>query len=272
MSLRIGSKPPSTSDPCRYTPTRLVPQTACAFSTTRATYRSAASFTRRTYRCGVADRLDGASMFAARWDMTNDHDATAVFHDLHTSGCFVMPNPWDAGSAVALEQLGFKALATTSSGFAWTMGLPDNNVALDQVIVHLTAIVEAVSVPVNADFEGGYAVEPDGRRGQRDTSSGDRDSWALDRGLLRRRVRPVVRLRSCGGTSRCRPEGDRRQRYAESCSLAGRRVSSAGDRTSTRRSDACARMPRLALTACTRLVSASASTSQPLLLQWLPNR
>lgn len=87
-------------------------------------------------------------------------DPVAEFHRLHSSGCFVMPNPWDAGSAVALEQLGFKALATTSAGFAWTLGRPDNGVTLEQALDHLRVIAAAVTVPVNADFEGGYAVDP----------------------------------------------------------------------------------------------------------------
>jgi methylisocitrate lyase len=83
------------------------------------------------------------------------------FRRLHASGTFVMPNPWDAGSARALEQLGFKALATTSAGFAWTTGHADSHVTLEDTIGHLRAVVDAVSVPVNADFEGGYAVEPE---------------------------------------------------------------------------------------------------------------
>jgi 2-methylisocitrate lyase-like PEP mutase family enzyme len=85
---------------------------------------------------------------------------TAEFHRLHSAGCFVMPNPWDAGSARALEQLGFKALATTSAGLAWTLGRADTQVTRDQVLAHLRLIAGAVSVPVNADFEGGYAVDP----------------------------------------------------------------------------------------------------------------
>ena len=89
-------------------------------------------------------------------------DARVVaFHRLHTSGCFVMPNPWDAGSARALEQLGFPALATTSAGFAWTLGRSDNRVTLDEALAHLRAVAAAVSVPVNADFEGGFAIEPE---------------------------------------------------------------------------------------------------------------
>lgn len=86
---------------------------------------------------------------------------TARFHELHASGCFVIPNPWDAGSARLLAQLGFPALATTSSGFAWTLGRSDNHVSLDEALAHFRAIAAAVDVPVSADFEGGFAVEPD---------------------------------------------------------------------------------------------------------------
>lgn len=72
-----------------------------------------------------------------------------------------MPNPWDAGSARALEQLGFPALATTSAGFAWTLGRADNQITLAQALEHLRTIASVVSVPVNADFEGGFAIEPE---------------------------------------------------------------------------------------------------------------
>ena len=87
-------------------------------------------------------------------------DRVAAFHQLHSSGCFVMPNPWDAGSARALAQMGFAALATTSAGFAWTVGHADNDVSLEQTLAHLRAIAAAVDVPVNADFAGGFAVDP----------------------------------------------------------------------------------------------------------------
>ena len=87
-------------------------------------------------------------------------DHVAEFHRLHSSGCFVMPNPWDLGTARALEQMGFKALATTSAGLAWTLGTPDGQVTLDEALEHLRQISGAVTVPVNADFENGYAVEP----------------------------------------------------------------------------------------------------------------
>lgn len=87
-------------------------------------------------------------------------DRITAFQQLHSTGCFVMPNPWDAGSARALEKMGFQALATTSAGFAWTTGRADTQVTLDQVLHHLRTVVEAVQVPVNADFEGGFAVDP----------------------------------------------------------------------------------------------------------------
>src|SRR4051812_49201599 len=92
--------------------------------------------------------------------MNAHEDRPMAFRRLHASGCFVMPNPWDVGSARALESIGFKALATTSAGFAWTLGRTDNQVTLDQVLEHLRVIAAAVKVPVNADFEGGFAVDP----------------------------------------------------------------------------------------------------------------
>ena len=89
------------------------------------------------------------------------NDRFGVFRQLHQSGCFVIPNPWDIGSARLLAQLGFKALATTSSGFAWSLGRRDNHVTLTESLGHLRAISGSVDVPVNADFEGGFAVEAD---------------------------------------------------------------------------------------------------------------
>lgn len=86
----------------------------------------------------------------------------ARFRELHESGCFVIPNPWDAGSARLLVQLGFPALATTSSGFAWSVGRRDNRVSLELALAHFRAISSAVAVPVSGDFEGGFAIEPAG--------------------------------------------------------------------------------------------------------------
>jgi 2-methylisocitrate lyase-like PEP mutase family enzyme len=90
--------------------------------------------------------------------------AVARFRDLHASGCFVLPNPWDTGSAIYLEHLGFKALATTSAGFAFSRALPDSVSAVprDLVLEHFREIAAATSLPVNADFQTGYANQPDG--------------------------------------------------------------------------------------------------------------
>jgi 2-methylisocitrate lyase-like PEP mutase family enzyme len=93
--------------------------------------------------------------------MGEQDDRVAAFRELHVDGCFVIPNPWDVGSAVALQRMGFKALATTSAGLAWTLGRPDNEIDLEQALAHLRAVADAVEVPVNADFEGGFAIEPE---------------------------------------------------------------------------------------------------------------
>jgi 2-methylisocitrate lyase-like PEP mutase family enzyme len=85
-----------------------------------------------------------------------------TYRKLHDSGCFVIPNPWDIGSARYLQHLGFKALASTSAGYAFAQGLPDNAVSLDAMLQHLHELCAATDVPVNADFEGGYANDPDG--------------------------------------------------------------------------------------------------------------
>ncbi len=85
-----------------------------------------------------------------------------IFQQLHQSGCFVIPNPWDVGSARLLQGLGFKALATTSSGFAWSQGHPDNGVSRDATFAHLADMVAASDVPVNADFESGFAADAAG--------------------------------------------------------------------------------------------------------------
>lgn len=93
--------------------------------------------------------------------MSGSADRCRVFQKLHESGCFVIPNPWDAGSARLLAQLGFTALATTSSGFAWSLGKADNHIALADALGHFRSVTQAVGIPVNADFEGGFAIEPE---------------------------------------------------------------------------------------------------------------
>jgi 2-methylisocitrate lyase-like PEP mutase family enzyme len=93
--------------------------------------------------------------------MTTVADRIRVFRQLHESGCFVIPNPWDVGSARLLVQLDFPALATTSSGFAWSLGRQDNHVSLAEALTHFRSVAAAVSVPINGDFEGGFAIAPD---------------------------------------------------------------------------------------------------------------
>jgi 2-methylisocitrate lyase-like PEP mutase family enzyme len=92
---------------------------------------------------------------------TTAAEKRAIFHKMHEAGCFALPNPWDIGSARALQQLGFKALASTSAGFAWSIGRSDNQVTVEDVLQHLAALCAAVDLPVNADFEGGFAHEPE---------------------------------------------------------------------------------------------------------------
>jgi 2-methylisocitrate lyase-like PEP mutase family enzyme len=89
-------------------------------------------------------------------------DKRRAFRQLHETGCFVIPNPWDVGSALYLQSLGFKALATTSSGFAWSQGRADNAISRDMALVHLQDMVAATDLPVNADFESGFAMDAAG--------------------------------------------------------------------------------------------------------------
>lgn len=89
-------------------------------------------------------------------------DKRRTFHELHRGGCFVIPNPWDPGSARYLQSLGFKALATTSSGFAWSRGHPDYGITRNAALEHFRAMVDATDLPINADFQNGFAHEPRG--------------------------------------------------------------------------------------------------------------
>ena len=86
----------------------------------------------------------------------------ARFRELHQSGCFILPNPWDVGSARMLESLGFEALASTSTGYAWSTGRPDYAVSRDDVLEHLTTLANSVNLPLNADFEAGFAPDLEG--------------------------------------------------------------------------------------------------------------
>jgi 2-methylisocitrate lyase-like PEP mutase family enzyme len=92
---------------------------------------------------------------------TTTADKRTTFRKMHEAGCFVLPNPWDIGTARALAHIGYKAIASTSAGFAWSIGKADNRMTLDEVCAHLTALCGAVDLPVNADFEGGFAHKPE---------------------------------------------------------------------------------------------------------------
>ncbi|HLQ13981.1 MAG TPA: isocitrate lyase/phosphoenolpyruvate mutase family protein [Steroidobacteraceae bacterium] len=133
-------------------------------------------------------------------------DKRRSFRRLHESGCFLLPNPWDLGSARYLQSLGFKALATTSAGFAWSQGLPDNGVSRGAVLEHLAAMVEATDLPINADFEGGFATDSAGvAESVRlavgtgvaglsiEDSSGDPENPLLDLGTAVERIRAARR-------------------------------------------------------------------------------
>ncbi|PYJ54273.1 MAG: 2-methylisocitrate lyase, partial [Verrucomicrobia bacterium] len=93
--------------------------------------------------------------------MSENHSVASKFRAMHESGCFVLPNPWDIGTAIYLERLGFKALATTSAGFAFSRGKSDGGVPRDEMLAHIREIAAATSLPVNADFLNGFADKPE---------------------------------------------------------------------------------------------------------------
>jgi 2-methylisocitrate lyase-like PEP mutase family enzyme len=150
-------------------------------------------------------------------------DAVRAFRALHESGCFVMPNPWDAGSAVFLAHLGFRALATTSAGLAFSRGRPDAIAAMsrDDVLAHVRELVAATPLPINADFQDGYAREPErvaenvalcvktGAAGLSiEDATGDRAAPLYERGLAVERVRAARAAIDASGvpvvlTARC---------------------------------------------------------------------
>jgi 2-methylisocitrate lyase-like PEP mutase family enzyme len=149
--------------------------------------------------------------------------AVATFRELHTAGCFVIPNPWDAGTAIALHQLGFRALASTSSGFAFTQGLPDRVGvgSLDLTLAHLRALVAATPLPVSADFQAGFAGNVDelGANVRRcidtgvaglsiEDATGESDAPLYDRAMAIERVRTARKAIDASGipvvlTARC---------------------------------------------------------------------
>ena len=133
-------------------------------------------------------------------------DKRTTFRKMHETGCFALPNPWDVGSARALQHLGFKAIASTSAGFAWSIGRSDNRVTLEDVLQHLAALCGAVDLPVNADFEGGFAhkaekVEVNVARAVKtgvaglsiEDSTGDAAKPLYERGLAIERIKAARR-------------------------------------------------------------------------------
>jgi len=155
---------------------------------------------------------------------TSQADKTAAFRHLHEAGCFVLPNPWDAGSARYLEALGFRALASTSAGFAWSTGRRDYQLTLEAVLDHLSSLCTASDLPVSADFEGGFAIEPEGvfanvtraiMTGVAGLSIEDRSAPGSDRPLLDldlaseriRAARAAIDVHSKGAVLTARCEG-----------------------------------------------------------------
>jgi methylisocitrate lyase len=152
-------------------------------------------------------------ILGADWPTPQVSERVEEFRRLHASGCFVIPNPWDVGSASLLAGLGFKALATTSSGFAWSLGRADNHVTLDESLGHIRAIAASVPVPVNADFEGGFAADPDGVAANValaaqtgvaglsiEDSTGDRERPLVEFTLAVERIRAARRALDASGT------------------------------------------------------------------------
>ena len=180
------------------------------------------------------------------------------------AGCFVIPNPWDIGTARYLQHLGFKALATTSAGFAFARGFADGGGAARRDACALSPRSSpATDLPVNADFEGGYARRARGRGGERAAVRRDRRRRALDRGFDRRQGQAALRLRSGGGAHEGGARGDRQGRRRRRCSPAAPKASS-GRPPRSRRDDPPAQgvLPTPAPIASTRPASGRASRSR----------
>ena len=153
--------------------------------------------------------------------MSTVADRRRRFRALHERGCFVLPNPWDVGTTRYLEQLGFEAVATTSAGAAFSAGLPDTAVTRDAMLAHIRTVVAATDLPVNADFEAGYADDPEGGRGERPPVRRGERRGALDRGRDGTpRQRPVRRRRRRARASR--PRGRRSTQTGADVVLTGR--------------------------------------------------
>ena len=130
---------------------------------------------------------------------TTTAEKRRVFRELHESGCFVIPNPWDVGSARYLQSLGFKALASTSSGAAWSQGLPDNGLSRGQVLEHLRTMAAATDLPLNADFENGFAADAAG--------VGESVRLAVETGVAGVSIEDSISARDRGADSRSPGDG-----------------------------------------------------------------
>ena len=164
--------------------------------------------------------------------MTIQSDRCRVFHELHASGCFVIPNPWDVGSARALVSLGFKASRRPAPGSRGRSGDPTTGVPLDGMLAHCRAIAAGVDVPVSADFEGGFAIEPE--------RVAENVSAAIDTGIAGLSIedstgdrrRAALRARAGDRADPRRAASHRRQRRRRCCSRAAPKASSPDDRIS----------------------------------------
>ena len=164
----------------------------------------------------MANRMDGLHGSSIRdrraWrsgkvpGVTTQTAKGEAFRALHAGEPFVIPNPWDAGSARVLAALGFRALATTSSGFAFTLGRLDGGVTLDEVAAHVGALAEATELPVSVDLENGYGPEPEAAALGRSPGSRRRGRWAArSRTGIRSRASTSSATRSSGSPRRSRP-------------------------------------------------------------------
>ena len=180
-------------------------------------------------------------------------ETIARFRALHERpGAFVIPNPWDIGSARLLADAGFEALATTSAGFAWSIGKPDGGVGRDEMLSHCAEIVAATPLPVNADLENCYAHDPAG--------VAQRSGWPPATGLAGASIEDStgdagqadLRFRSRGGARSRRRRRQPRAADADADHARARKISSTAARTSPTRSSACRRSRRPAPTCSMR--------------------
>ncbi len=197
----------------------------------------------------------------------------SAFRRLHERGCFVIPNPWDIGTARYLQHLHFKALATTSAGAAFSLGRPDNEtVTRDDMLAHIKMIVDASDLPVNADYESGYAHEP--------AKVAENVRLCVETGVAGLsiednsgdRANPLYRSRSGGRPHPRRPRRDRPSRAPTCCSPAAPSAFSSAGRTCRKRSSGSSPMRRPAPTVSMRRASAAAKKSRPWCWRWRQSR